>query len=88
MFDHIVDILEDFRDDVRSSHIEYFIRCKRKRHSCLVVVILTNPNTKKIVLDLKLKVREWIEISTKLEDLLSFCRQFAVGRRLSGSPEY
>lgn len=82
IFDHIVDILEEFRSDLRTSNIEYFLKCKTKRHSCLVVVILTNPNTKKKVLDLRLKVREWVEISTKLEDLLNYCRKFALGLQL------
>ena len=88
LYAEIVEKLEDFRVDLRRSNVEYYLKCKRKRHSCIVSVVLRNPNTNKIVLDLQIKVRCWLELSSHLEQLLTYCRHFAVGLQRSGSPEY
>ena len=88
IFEEIVENLEGLRSELRQSHIEYFLKCKRKRHSCIVTVILKNPNTHKTVLDLRLKVREWLELSSKFEHLLNYCHHFTLGLTPSGSPEY
>ena len=84
----IVDRIEEFRSDLRRCRIGYHLQVKRKRRSCLVVVILRNKNTGKVVLDLRLKIRSLVELTNELENLLAACGDFAQGLTLSGSPEY
>ena len=84
----ILDKLEEFRCELRRSNIEYYLKCRRKRRSCLIIVVLKNPDTNKIVLDLRLKVRSFTELTNRLEGLLTSCRFFAMGLTPSGSPEY
>ena len=86
--DDIIDRLEDLRFYLRRDHIEYFLRCVRKRRSCIIVIILRNPQTHKKVLELRLKVRNRQEYTCRFESLLTSCRYFAMGLSPSGSPEY
>ena len=84
----IVDRMEEFCNDLVRCHIGYHLQVKRQRRSCLVVVILRNKNTGKVVLDLRLKIRSLVELTNELENLLAACGNFAQGLALSGSPEY
>ena len=88
MHDDIIDRLEDLRFYLRRDHIEYFLKCVRKRRSCIIVIILRNPQTHKKVLDLRLKVRNRQELTCRLEGILTSCHYFAMGVSPSGSPEY
>ena len=88
MHEEIIEELESFRTYLRSDHIEYYFKCVRKRRSCIVAIILYNPTTNRKVIELKIKVRNRIELTGRLEDLLTSCRHFARGASPSGSPEY
>ena len=88
MYQEIIDLLDNFRTDLRSDQIRYYFKCVRKRNSCVVYICLWNPTTGKKVMDLKLKVRNRFELSGWLDNLLFSCRHFARGALPSGSPEY
>ena len=88
IYESIVHKLEAFREDLRRIGIEYYLKCVRKRRSCIVIIILRNPNTNKKVINLRLKVRNHQEMTFRFGDLLTSCRYFALGVSPSGSPEY
>ena len=89
MYASIIQILKEFRQELRSSAISYYLRCTRCKKSCLIIVKLRSKATNKRVLKLSLKVRNMMELND-LENMLSSCMDFVCHRPTieSGSPEY
>lgn len=87
IYQKIVDRLEEFRADLRFQGVQYYVKCVRKRRSCVVYVSLRNDQTLNCVLELRLKIRNATELGN-LDELFESCRYFACGFRRSSSPEF